>query len=312
MSDTDDRRLVPVSVQGVRLLIDAAQVVGVEQGERVQRNPCAGSPFGWLLGSSDGSEVFDLARILDLGDGPRSGAGSVLVLSRMNGELWGLLVDRTEDSMSVLRGEVFDLPKVTGADLYSAVVQVADSPMLLLATESLHPEDAKPHENQVGHDEDSARSVRRESRGTAPVETVNPSQRMLWICMDSEHGLYVGLSAKQVLEIRDPLPIAPIPGAKPVLAGIALHDHQALPIADLGRLLDVNVPPDSSERLLIVRCTRSGRRVGLPIPGEVRLVELPIAHQAKVIEPDWLSWVRGSFQVEENTVIVPDLDAFLE
>jgi len=63
--------------------------------------------------------------------------------------------------------------------------------------------------------------------------------------------------------------------------------------------------------MLIARGTRSMHRIGLPIFDEVRLVKLPVASRTEEPLTNTTPWIRGSFKVEEGTLIVPDLDAIL-
>lgn len=304
MSAPGLRRLLPVRVQEQRLLIDAAQVVGIEDGARVQRNPSAGPPYGWLLGSTDGPTVFDLATLLDLEVSHRA-VGSVVVLSRASGELWGLLVDQAESSVHVAADEIFPLTHTAGFMPYAAIAQTPGTSTLVLAVEDLHPDDAESKKNFEGPGQ--------QLRPLAnPVAAKSSPQQMLWVSVDLERGVHVGFSSQQIVEICDLLPIAPIPGAGLPLLGFAGYDGQGLPVADLNALLEVTAKPSSRGRLLIARATRSARRVGLPIFGEVRLVELPIAHRPGVIPPEMASWIRGSFLIDEGTLMVPDLDVLLD
>ena len=298
------RRFLPVSIGGNRLLIDASRIVGIEQGEGVQRNPGAGRPYGWLLGSSDGATVFDLAEILGLEETSHTAAGSVLVLSRSNGELWGLLVDHTEDFFQMPGDHIIPLTAEAGGP-FSAIVPNPNQPTLLLASERLHPDNPTSHRKRT-------RQTRRLTQAPQHPEIDKQNRQMLWISVDSAKGHYAGLSTKQVVEISDLPPIAPLPSSKSPSAGFAVYDGKALPIADLGRLFDRQTPPHQKGRLLIARGTQSPHPIGLPIFDEVRLVKLPVASRREVPKADKAPWIRGSFQVDQGTVIVPDLDAILE
>ncbi len=305
MTITDRHRLLPVSAGGSRWLIDASQIVGVEQGERVQRNPGAGPPYGWLLGSSDGAVVFALAEILGLGTANRSTPGSVLVLSRSNGELWGLLVDHTETSIQVPDTQIFPLTTEAGTGPFSAIVANPDQPTLLLATERLHPDTQR-------NPRKADPLPRQLTTLPNPTEIDDQTRQMLWISVDSGKGHYAGLSSKQVVEICDLLPIAPNPTSQSPASGFAVYQGQALPVADLGRLFDGTPSPRTGGRMLIARGTRSIHPIGLPIFDDVRLVELPIVSRSEEPQADKAPWIRGSFKVEEGTLVVPDLDAILD
>ncbi len=303
MRPPSPNRLLPVIAGGERLLIDASQVVGVEPGDRVQRNPSGGPLYGWLLGSSDGATVFTLATLLDLVDVPRHDPGSVVVLSRSDGELWGLLVDQVEPSLQVPDDALYPLDGVMATTPYSALVETPTHPTLLLADQRLHPDDAAAAPIET--------SQPSQPNGATPSADGAATQRMLWVTVDAKRGLQIGLSVKQVVEICEPLPIAPFPGLNSALTGLVAYDGQALPTVSLGLLHNLHEPPGSAGRLLIARCTRSTRRVGLPIFDETRLVELPTAHQVAIPQPNVAAWIRGCFEVEGGHLIVPDLDAIL-
>ncbi len=305
MSPPRHRRLLPVTIHNQCLLIDASQVVTVEQGDRVQRNPSGGSLHGWLLGSLDGATVFALASILELGAAPRTDSGSIVVLSRSNGEMWGLMVDQVGSSFEASSDAIHPLDGAMGAATFSALVDIAPDPLLLLASEHLHPDDARaalPVETQPP-----------QPHPDRPIADQTTSPRMLWISIDAERHLHVGLSLKQVVEIREPLPVAtlPGPGTNSALTGFVVYDGQALPTASLGQLYGIVEPNGTASRLLIARCTRTARRVGLPIFGETRLVELPITHRVEIPQPEVAVWIRGCFQIDDGALLVPDLDAML-
>jgi len=75
------------------------------------------------------------------------------------------------------------------------------------------------------------------------------------------------LPLKNVNEVARPLPTNSLPGAPPFLRGIAIIRGSAIPVVDLKRLLEVEVPGDPTR---FVICRFDARRVALAaeaVPG---------------------------------------------
>ncbi|MEM7353939.1 MAG: chemotaxis protein CheW [Acidobacteriota bacterium] len=303
MSRRHLRRLMPLTVAGHRLLIDASQVAGVDQNPQIQRNPASGLPHGWLLGSQDGIAVVDLAQSLELGRGTPGGTGTVVVLSDADGEPWGCLVDSADDALQISEEEIRLLDEPATATPFSALVDRPGGARLLLDAKRIRRTNDDP---QAGSWRAEAPSPTLPTAGRADA-----GRRMVWIPARPEGRTYFGLSARQFVEIRDPLPITPLPGPPRVLAGLVAYEHRALPVANLDWLLGKPPTKNAGERLLIVRGSRTGHPIALPVAADIQLVELPVAHRSAALEPERAAWIRGAFEVEEGLLLIPDLDEML-
>ncbi len=296
------RRFISVTLDGHRFLIDEKEVSATEQGDRLQRNPTSKPPYGWLLGASEGLEVLSLGHLLGCGK-PRA-AGIVLLVTTAGGEKQGLLVDTVGAIVEVAAHRVLRVDAGAATDPFVGVARTGDGDLLIMTAVRIG---ARPREDRT--DSMLTAAAMGGSSPTAPL-------RMVWLREAPESKRIIGLSANQVVEIREPAPTVPFPGRNRRLEGIVVSDDAAVPVAGLARFsvgqtkveggADPRSPRDPG-RLLIARTTRSERQIALPISA-VDVVDLPLEHQPIPLSGPF---VRGAYTVDDATVIVPDLDAFL-
>lgn len=297
MNEESRQRLLPITIGKTELMIDVARVISTEQSRHAQRNPTDRPPWGWLLGNADGLEVHCLDRRQGQQASAAQNAGQVLVVERPNGEQWGLLVDRIGGSVEVGADEVQPIEPRLANQPYEALIHTAEGPRLLLDADLLHPGD-------VVLGQTVATPSVEEAAGFLPGPL-----RMVWIPRGAEAPVNVGLSAGQVVEICASHASAPMLANSSPMSSIVVYDGEVVPVADYGRILGLASALDPRGRLLIARCTRSLRRVALPITGDLRTIELPMHNRPQQIEEHRKRWIRGLFEVEDGLLVVPDLDA---
>jgi chemotaxis signal transduction protein len=295
MSDhAEPRSLLEVVVGGTPLLVEKARILATDTIDGMQRNPTDKPPFGWMLGTFEGLEVWHLGTCLGGRATLPAGGGAVLVAERPSGERWGLLVERASAVVEV--AAIHPLGSVLGNSAFAALAETPQGPRLVLDLDRLHPYD-KPAAADQGPLQ-------------APIAAVGEREdpRMVWIPVVDANAV-VGLSARQVVEIRQPAPFAPMPRTSGPLVGAAVIEGQALPVMDVGRMIDPAAAPTVAKRMLIARGSRSGRHVALQVPADIRMIDLPIANRPRPDDGHQNVWVRGVFDVGDTTLIVPDLDA---
>jgi purine-binding chemotaxis protein CheW len=109
------------------------------------------------------------------------------------------------------------------------------------------------------------------------------------------------LPVRQVLEVADLGPLAPVPGAPPSVLGVRNLRGQVLPVIDLASVLGTARANDQATRLVIAE--EGGRRAGLAIDAVTDVAELPGPMQDT--ESPFLS---GSTLVQNDLVGVVDLE----
>lgn len=295
-----DHRLLELIVEGVPLLIDESRVEARESGERVQRNPTGKPPFGWLLGLSEELEVWQLSMQSAGNAIVPSAGGEVLVIEQGEGTRRGLLVDAVGDTITLPAEAVHSLDSGLGCRPFSGVVESAEGPRLVLDAERLwSPLDptGEPAESDLELPDRS---------GIDP----GARQRVVLIPVAGTQSA-VGLSAQQIAEIRPSVEAAPLPPSSGAVIGVGRFGDRWLPVADVGRIIDPISPPMAAKRMLVAYASRSGRRIVLTIPADIRLVDLPIDNRPRRNPDRQAAWIRGVFEVEEGFLVVPDLDSLV-
>jgi chemotaxis signal transduction protein len=119
---------------------------------------------------------------------------------------------------------------------------------------------------------------------------------------------YIGLSFSQVLEIVEPTDLLATPFAPSFVKGLTLWRDQVTPIIDLAKRL--KLPPMDAEKVrwAIARATPGGDPVGFPIRPSIEVLRLPTPHRPSSLNFDG-NLILGAFQLENRTLLVPDLAA---
>jgi chemotaxis signal transduction protein len=125
-----------------------------------------------------------------------------------------------------------------------------------------------------------------------------------------DRQLLIGLSISQVVEISEPLTVVPVPGAKPLLKGIAHWRNCPVPVLNLQAALGHREDAGPVTHLLILREHHAGGLVALPVAGRVQSLRLPLDHRSCALPNKKMqTYVLGAFELEERLLLLPRLDA---
>ncbi|MDH3599378.1 MAG: chemotaxis protein CheW, partial [Candidatus Tectomicrobia bacterium] len=105
----------------------------------------------------------------------------------------------------------------------------------------------------------------------------------------------------------------PLPGAAPHVLGVAEWRGVPLAVIDLpGFMGDTSAAVATDGRLLIVRVPTQRLCIGLPIRPQVSIRTLPLSHHLLDSPvPLQESLVRGKFDLDNTTLVIPDIDGML-
>lgn len=190
---------------------------------------------------------------------------------------------------------------------------------LLLSPERLHPE-AKPllieSDRSAGGSPASASNEAQEEGSRRAACTTKPRKGqlvMLSITNDliDKQRCAVGLSMAQILEVVSQLPMIPVPTAPGFVVGLACWRNQPVPLLNLAHRVGLPSTLDK-QRIVIARSTDAHDLIAFPVDSAIRSLKLPLEAKPCLvplgIRPDF---VRGAYQVNEETLVVPDLHRVL-
>ncbi len=289
--------------------LDMTWVRSIQRLDRLRRNKDGGDPAGWLPVGESGIPVFSLAARLGLPVKTGGDLQRVVVLNSAH-RPWAILVDHVSQVERVPANRVAPLPPLAVNPSFSrfdGIIQTPEQLNLLLSPERIHP-DATPAAERVESPAVHRTSVkppppgaRRSSHGRILVFSLKP-------CPD-ERPIVFGLSISQVQEVITPLPLIPVPGAPFFVDGLLSWRNSPVPIVDLAACMRMPALPASEQScIMIVRGSDKHSLAGFRIRPDVRVLRLPIAHEPRDRElPFDRSLVRGAFELEKETLVIPDL-----
>jgi purine-binding chemotaxis protein CheW len=241
--------------------------------------------------------------------------GHVVMLSGEPAPL-ALLVDHLSSVVRIDRSHLLNLPAPivnSSARYFRGAVRLGQELALLLAPDRMFPAGSLQR-NGCGSssgDEVPTRSALPLLR--SPSRTSGgPGQIVIFSTTEPEprkRPLSFGLSIAEVLEILDPPPLIPVPGAPHWVLGLVLwHDH-AVAVIDLPRRM--GLPPAAAgdrARLLIARASIQSEPIGLLVRPSVRIRPLPLPHlPCRQPLPDEGALCRGAVELKNETLVIPDL-----
>ena len=314
---------------GLPLCLDLADVARIERSDRLSPGPGGEEPLGFLPAPGGRVPVWSLAGRLGLGEPSRRALSPVIVV-RSSGRLWGLAVERL--ARAAVKGErqseiaVSPLPPLAGDSRrgwFRGVVQLADGLALYLDPERLHPDAGPAYEETAapaGPPDAPVPGAATAPPGLPPAAAraprrARPEAGRLVVFSTSPGGgspLSFALALSQVLEIARPQPLLRVPGSGDALLGIARLRGEALPVVDLQ--LRLGAGPsffEGASRLLVARGSRSPQALCFPVRPDVRLLSVPQEGRAVPASGVDGSLLRGAFETEGGTLLVPDLDRLL-
>jgi chemotaxis signal transduction protein len=293
--------------------INMQAVRGIQRLDQLQQHKgqAAGS-VGVVQYGTVTLPVYSLAACLGQPVMPPSTLAKVLILQTMR-QAWALLVERVEGTLEVAPQAVLPLPKVARnlrAPLFDGVVYDADVMRLVLAPAGLHPHaatDVAVLQAAVAAPEPLP------APGKIPPA---PRRTGTLLCFTTEEPaaqswpLTFGLSLSQVIRMQQTPGLLKVPRA--IQAVLGLVDWQGIPLAvlDLSRSLGGRATPlRADDRLLIARAATQRAFVGFLVRPRVHMRSLPIAHQpSQRALPLHDAFVRGRFDLEHETLVIPDID----
>lgn len=327
----------------------------VDQLQRASEKGAGNAGFvGWLPGRHEKIPVFSLARRMGYSNAPvRSTASQrIIVLPSPtqptaaitdDKHLWALLVDQVSQVDQAPVSQFDPLPPLVTQpkiNYFEGAVRLEEEVVLLLSPEWLHP-DASLYvegryqlETQLGFltaprlarprlrpDLDRPNGVQTQQNGQSlPVKGLDDQTRRIMIFSTPssrrERDLLYALSAKQIYEILQPLPLTPVPAAPFFVLGLANWRNRLVPVIDLDACLGLTPQATlaTPERMWLIIAHGAGQQtlVGFLAQPGIRIVRLPVAHQAC---PRTISLhqklVRGIVEVENETLVLPDLENIL-
>jgi chemotaxis signal transduction protein len=316
-------RLLRVTANGQDYMLDLAQVGGIEDSKPVADRTWAGRSVvdieyhGRTLPAAKLSQRLTPGTFTQFFSDTAAFKRTYLVVVGSGSRAWAMMVDKVSAETTVPRDWIKPLPSVCGNSRTTPFQGV-------LVTGTEH-EDERPIERMTLvldptrlHPDASLVAEPPTTTRTAPHAPNRPHPtppgrfQMLNVVASGranrEWETYIGLPFAQVLEIVEPTDLLDAPFSPPFVKGLTLWRDQVTPIIDLARRL--NLPPMHAERVrwAIARATPGGDPVGFPIRPSVEVLRLPTPHRPSSLSLD-PSLVLGAFQLEDRTLLVPDLAA---
>ncbi|MGE3541023.1 MAG: chemotaxis protein CheW [Candidatus Tectimicrobiota bacterium] len=290
-----------------------AWVRGIRRLDEMRTAAAAPGTTGWVGYEGQEVPVVDLAARLALPH-PASTQGKV-VLCQTPSRYVGLLVERLDGMCDVPAAQLLPLPRLVrqAADpVIEGVVQQNGSMLLTLAPERLHPCAGSVGAAMAPWPAPEFLPVLRR-RPTAPGAQ---GAVLCFTMAEQPEGawpLTFGLSLSQVAHMQQSPTLCPVPGTPPHVLGLVSWQGYPLAMIDLSRCLGGRpsvLAPDS--RLLIARAATTPACISFPVRPQVRVRALPLPHRPSD-RPLALqtSWLRGRFDLEQETLLIPDLDRLL-
>lgn len=264
--------------------------------------------------------------------------------------LWALLVDHVSQVIEIPGHRFEALPALainSRKNYFEGVIKLDQGLMLFISPEWLHPDtslyiegviqDAHQLEAQLSGDEvkskpfqptratfQSQAKLSQPQPNGAPAGPDDQRQRgpgrlMLFSTQQSRsngRAITYGLSITQISEILRSLPLTQVPAAPDFVLGIVNWRDRLVPVIDLDARLGLVAPAGASNsggsRLLIARGVDQKALVGFSIQSGNRALRLPISYQPASRRPAWdHNMVKGVFELEDETLVIPDMEALL-
>jgi len=312
-------RALKVYSGGQAYCLDVDQVLAIERGVLLKRNPAGDGPIGWITKGRRQIPVHSLAeRLSQAGHANRSieagkdAVGAVLVMNGANP--WGLAVERVSRFQDP-PAQPHPVPAAISqarAACFRGIVVEDEALTLYLSPEVLSPGVPavravlpKPFAHSTNRTDAATRS------GPGRMLLVSPPNPIPASFLPNNRSrLLFALSYSQVAEIVLSKDWAPIPSAPPHVLGLAVWRQRPVALLDTGRLFGFE--PTALEkpgRMVIARSPVWQTAVAIPIGRHVETRTLPIPHRPWVL-PGEGQPVRGVFEVAGDVVIaVLDVDA---
>lgn len=315
---TEVRRFMRCTVAEQTYCLDMTRVRGIQRVEQLQYGTTTTSAaLGWIVSGEQRVAVFSLAQQLrpSTSTPPAAQMAKIIILNT-HPQPVAFLVDQLDGVIQVPAADLFPLPKMVRSPMspfFDGVVQYADALMLSLRPEGLYPQATSAPElwqdtMQAPETVPTVASVPIGARGLGKVLCFTTADYA-----PQERTLTFALSISQVPQMLPMAPFLPVPGAMPYVLGLVAWRSCPLTVIDLSQRLGGPVSPVLSDsRLLVARASSRPAFVGFPVRPTVKMYGLPLAHRRSTHTLPWQeSLLKGKFDLEGETLVIPDIDRLL-
>ncbi|HZS44318.1 MAG TPA: chemotaxis protein CheW [Blastocatellia bacterium] len=313
---TNKHRLIRCVVGSETYCLKLDLIRSIERVDRLQRNFGSGDLVGWVPGNDSKTPVFSLASRLNMTKPMLQLEDRIIVVS-IEDESWGLLVDQVSDVLEVHNEDIYPLHSVFAgaANYFESIAWMADQFRLCLAVDRLCLEGSRkpiPPPVLPALPRISGASNIAAPKGKGQILMFTPAKSAVpnWV---------LAVSLTQVMEVLEPLSITRVQGAPDYVLGFVNWRHNPVPVIDLNARLGLGAPAAKTEslsktdcRLLIARAASTPQLCGFLIQPNSKTQSLPIPHEPLSEDlPIARMWTKGIFELENETLVVPDLDRLI-
>ncbi len=250
MNATTDLRALIFTLAGQDYAVDTGQVQEILRSASANVRPLRNVPTpvrveGLLKRRNQLMPVIDLRRALGLSGAPP--AETCIIIVRLSLGPVGLVADTASERLWIKAADLAPPPPLiaTAAQPYfSGVAHLGERVVMVFDPEQLFPPEVRQAVGELG-------AIRVPNVEAALARA---TQRRL-VTFELGEELY-GILITDVAEIREPLPITPLPpnSAPPHVLGLINLRGAIVPVVDLRRRFDFPIHPDTPDnRLLILR-----------------------------------------------------------
>jgi len=270
----------------------------VARADEVHFERAADGRVGVLAYGDEAVPVYRLAARLGRADHAASAEHHVVV-TRGNGDPFGLLVDHTWRTRIADAGEIRSLPSILGplaTARFSGIVPIDDALLLVLSPAAIDP---------IGARYDTADDA--ETGADASVAAARASADLALLfstdAIPRRERTRYAINARRVVALVQTLPSVIVPGALPFVAAIGWWRRTVVPILDF-RSAAMRATAAAPTRYLVMRCGRSlgGALVAFPTGTDLTL------HRAT---EDDREIAEGIYGIGREPVALLDLDRLI-
>jgi len=297
--------------------LDMSWVISIQHKEHLRYNIKGEEPLGWLNGNIP---VINLSSKLGIektaGNGEKT--QRIIVLKGRSGP-WALIFDSVTQVISVPLNSVNLLPSIAANSspcYFGGVIRLEEKLLLLLSPESINP-DASTNVNKLkkktnGKSIIKSKSAIKHGNRVKQIVIFSVSEQL-----SREASFYLALSISQVLEILEPLPITPVPGAPYFVQGVISWRGEIVTIVDLCTRLGLSSEDNKQtrSRLVIVRSkvnADEGIYVGFLVEPGVRFLRFPFAATpCRKSIPVNIKLARSVIELGKEILMIPDMQKII-
>jgi chemotaxis signal transduction protein len=291
--------------------LDMTNVISIQRGDALHRNPGAGLLAGWFPFRQQKLPVFNLAVRMGQKGRVVTSPRAVLMnpLPGME-QAWGLMVDQVSEIFTADSQAVVDLPGLSpaGSLFYRAINSASELVLLLEPVRIVG--DQKDEVERPQHHAKAAPGVHRVASQVA--NPLRANQLLLFSLSGSAARVNFAISTIQVLEILAPLKLLPVPEAPREILGFVRWRNRAVPVIDWIARMGLPGQVDLRRaRMMIVRTGASEQaeqNFGLFVNPGIRILRLPVKYRKCASGPTIPEeLIKGTIEIERQVTVIPDL-----